>query len=440
MSRKASWMVACGATIVMLVVGALGPLRARMSEAGPDVDVAVDTLSPAGGARSIDATIASLQNRLRAKPDDPRTSAQLGLAYLQKGRISLNPSFFPKAAALLKRALRGDRNNVDAMTGLGLVANARHLFAEGLAWGRRAMRADPYDSAARGVSVDSLVELGRYRMAGVELQRMVDLRPDLASFSRVSYLRELNGDVPGAISAMRSALEATPERGEDASWVRSQIGDLHFSVGDVSAALDSYESAAEVAPDYYLPKVGLSRVAAARGNLDGAIEIMSGVVDSYPSPQNVILLDQLYSAAGRDRDARDAYRLVDAQRRLFRSSGVIPDVEISLFYADRMRRPLRTIELARSQYRARPSIRTADALAWALHAAGRDEEAEGYADEALRLGTKDALFLFHAGAIAYANGDESKARKLLRVALETNPYFSVIHAPTARRLLAEVSR
>ena len=441
MSRTGSWGVAAGIAFVLLAAGALGPLRARVSEtAAPALGVTAEALGPAGGTGSIDRAIASLQDRLRADPRDPRTAAQLGLAYLQKGRISLDPSYFPKAGALLHRALRSEHQNVDARIGLGLLANARHRFADGLAWGRRAARVDPYSAAARGVVVDSLVELGRYRSAARSLQHMVDLRPDLASFSRVSYLRELYGDVPGAIEAMGRALESTPQLSEDASWVRSQVGDLHFSVGDISAAGAEYKSAAEIAPDNYVPRVGLARVASARGEIGGAIRIMKGVADSYPSPQNVIFLGDLYAAAGRGDEARAAYRVVEAQRRLFAASGVTPDVEVTLFYADHSKNLRRTVDLARRQYRRRPSIRTADALAWALHAAGRDAQAARYVTEALRLGTRDALYLYHAGVIALANDDEDKARTYLRSSLDTNRYFSVIHADQAKHLLARLSR
>lgn len=440
-SRRAAWS-AIAAAAVMLAVGAVGPLGADGSDATTtsSVATAIEPLSPAGGARTIDQTIGALQSRLRDVPGDTRAAAQLGLAYLHKGRISLDPSYFPKAERLLRRAFEQDESNVDAMVGLGLVANARHAFAEGLRWGRRAAETNPYNAVARGVIVDALVELGRYDEAGTELQEMVDLKPDLASFSRVSYFRELNGDVPGAIDAMRMALDATPELGEDASWVYAQIGDLYFSIGKIAQARAAYEDGAAVASGYYLPQVGRARVAAARGDVSRAIEIMEKVVEAYPSPQNVIYLGDLYRASGRDADARDADALVGAQRRLFAAGGVIPDIELTLFYADRGLDPRRTIVLARRQYRARPSVRTADALAWALHAAGLDDRAARYSTEALRLGTKDALYLFHAGAIAAARGDDRRAERLLQAALDTNPYFSVIHAPAARRLLREVSR
>ncbi len=40
------------------------------------------------------------------------------------------------------------------------------------------------------------------------LNRMVSIRPDIRSYSRISYLREIHGDIPGAIEAMELAVEA----------------------------------------------------------------------------------------------------------------------------------------------------------------------------------------------------------------------------------------
>ena len=47
------------------------------------------------------------------------------------------------------------------------------------------------------VRVDALVELGRYDEAERELQAMIDRKPNLAAYARVSYLRELRGDLDG---------------------------------------------------------------------------------------------------------------------------------------------------------------------------------------------------------------------------------------------------
>jgi hypothetical protein len=69
---------------------------------------------------------------------------------------------------------------------------------------------------------------------------MVDARPDLASYARASYARELLGDVPGAIAAMRLAFGSagTPV---DAAWAAHQLGELELGRGSVAAAARWYE-------------------------------------------------------------------------------------------------------------------------------------------------------------------------------------------------------
>jgi tetratricopeptide (TPR) repeat protein len=80
------------------------------------------------------------------------------------------------------------------------------------------------------------------------------------------------------------------------------------------------------------------------------------------------------------------------------------------------------------EWEARKSIFVADALAWQLHTNGRSEEALEYADEALRLGTRSALFYFHRSEIHRALGDDDAAERDLAEAEAINPNFSILHA------------
>ncbi|MGH2677098.1 MAG: tetratricopeptide repeat protein, partial [Actinomycetota bacterium] len=169
-------------------------------------------------------------------------------------------------------------------------------------------------------------------------------------------------------------------------------------------------------------------------HLDRAARMLAREVARFPSPELVILLGDVYSAAGEPREARRQYSLVRAMARLYRAGGVETDLEMALFATDHGDRPAAALRMARDAYRRRPSIHAADAVAWALHAAGRDEQARRYAREALRLGTRSAMFHFHAGMIAL-DLDERAAVRHLRSALEINPHFSLVHAPTARREL-----
>ena len=59
------------------------------------------------------------------------------------------------------------------------------------------------------------------------------------------------------------------------------------------------------------------------------------------------------------------------------------------------------------------------------------------AEKALRLGTRDAQLLYHAGMIARASGESERARELLSRALALSPVFDPLQASLARAVLAE---
>jgi tetratricopeptide (TPR) repeat protein len=314
--------------------------------------------------------------------------------------------------------------------GLGSLAAARHDFAEALRWGRRAVRAAPFDADAYGVLGDAQLELGRYRAAFTSFQRMVDTRPDLASYARVSYALELRGNVAGAIDAMRAAFDVAASR-PDVAWAAAQIGKLHFGAGRIGDAREWFRRARAADPDSMEAAAGLGLVAWASGDLPAATAGYERLAARFPSPEHVVTLGDLYAAAG-DREAAAAqFDLVRAEARLFRANGVNTDLEIALFEADHAgpgsaRAALRA---ARAEWGKRTSVHVADALAWALYANGRYREAAASSEQALRLGTRNALFLFHAGMIRLKLGDRGAAERFLREASEVNPFFSVRWSP-----------
>ena len=125
-------------------------------------------------------------------------ATMLGQAYLQKARETGDPGYYPKAETLFHQAL--DRRS--ATTSRRWSGSARwpspatNLPRLSTGASRRA-RLNPHHAAAYGVIGDAQIELGRYDEAVETVQPMVDLRPDLGSYSRVSYVRELMGDRDG---------------------------------------------------------------------------------------------------------------------------------------------------------------------------------------------------------------------------------------------------
>ena len=298
-------------------------------------------------------------------------------------------------------------------------------------------QANPDAAHILGVIGDGQLELGHYRRAFATFDRMVSMRPDVASYARISYARELRGDVPGALATMHRAADAagTPD---DAAWVSYQIGELSVPERPSGRGrLRDTGRAAALSPTFLPAEAGLAKIAWARGHIDRAIRGYRQVVARYPLPEHVIALGDLYAIQGRTAQADDAYALARAEAALFRSNGVNVDVELALFEADHGD-PEAALTDARAGWRSRHSIHAADALAWALYRNGRPASAARFERQALRLGTQDALSYFHAGMIAMRLGDRETARRLLGHALAINPHFSILYAVPAQRTLARL--
>ena len=61
---------------------------------------------------------------------------------------------------------------------------------------------------------------------------MIDIRPNLASYARVSYALELRGNVDGAIAAMRAAYDVAAGPA-DTAWAAAHIAKIHFGAGRI---------------------------------------------------------------------------------------------------------------------------------------------------------------------------------------------------------------
>jgi tetratricopeptide (TPR) repeat protein len=394
-------------------------------------------LGPAGQAGSLEGSIGALQDRLRLVPQDWQGYASLGLAYVAQARVTADPSWYPKAEGVLATSLRlQGEGNVNAVLGLGALALARHEFEDALAHGRAADAMSPQNADAFGVIGDALLELGRYEEAFAAFQRMVDTRPDLTSYARVSYARELLGDIGGAVDAMWIAFESAGTA-TDAAWAAHQLGELELGRGDVEAATGWFERGLDLAPDDVANLAGLARSSWAEGDIRIAIERFEDVVARRPSVEYVATLGDLYAISGHPDLADAQYAVVEAARQLARSNGVNVDLEVALFDADHGD-PERALAAAQAEWRRRRSVHVADAYAWALYANGRFEDAERLSDRALALGTRNPAFLYHAAMIERALGRDAVALRLMSRALRLNPRFSVLHEATAERVRSEL--
>jgi tetratricopeptide (TPR) repeat protein len=396
----------------------------------PEVAVREGELPGATTAQRIEG----LQAQVREAPSDPDAYAELGLAYLQQVRETGDPTFYPKAQGIFDEALSLDPRNFTATSGLGSLALARHDFSGALALGERAAAIDAGIARNDGVIVDAQVELGRYGAAERTLQHYVNVKPELSSYARVSYFRELHGDLPGALAAMRLAVSAGGGTPENVSYVQTLVGKLQFDSGDYAAAERAYRAALETDPRFPAAQAGLARIEAGRGDFTSAIARYRELVQRLPLPEYVIGLGETEQAAGQGAAARRDYQLVGVETRLLRANGVNTDAELALFQADHGS-PSQAIDLAARAWAAAPSVRSADAYSWALSSAGRDGEALAMSERAMRLGSRDPSFLYHAGMVARRAGRSDPARDFLGQVVAQSPRFNPLYGPRAERAL-----
>jgi tetratricopeptide (TPR) repeat protein len=386
---------------------------------------------------SLGAFSAALNGTAQPTPTRSANAAALiqrGNGELQRARETADPAHYARAEAAFGGALRRDPRSVDATIGMATLALARHEFRGGLRYAQRARRLGPELARPFSVLVDAQVELGRYAQAGRSLQQMIDLRPNLASYARVSYFRELHGDLAGATRAMSLAVSAGGGAPENIAYVQTLLGDLQAMRGHTRRARRAYAAALASVPGYVPALFSRAQLDAAGGRLQPAIRGYEDIVRRRPLPQYVIALGETQQAAGRRADARETFALVDVERRLLAANGVNTDVEIALFEADHGDRG-RAVDLARRAWRAAPSVRSADAVSWALTRSGRPSDGLAWARRAVKLGSRDPLILTRAGLTARAAGHDRAARRYLHRALQANPRFSVVWAPRARNTL-----
>ena len=377
-----------------------------------------------------DASLRRLQSAVRRGA--PR-EAELAAAYLQKARESGDPSFYSRADGVLRRALaRGPADPAELAEAAALAAG-RHDFRAAERLARRSRALAPGTVGAYPILVDALIELGRYRDAERELQRMVDFKPNLAAYARVSYFRELTGDLRGASEALRLAIAAGGPVRENVAYVQSLLGSLELTRGRIAASRRAYAAALAAVPGYAPALAGRARLAARADDLRGAIRRWRSLAARLPLPEYVIALGEAELAAGRNAAGRRDLDLVRVQQQLLAGAGVNSDVELAIYEADHGDRR-RAVRLAREAWASAPSVRSADALGWALTRSGDRRAGLRWARRALRLGSLDPTFRYHAGIAA---GDTREGRRHLRLALRHGLDAHPLHANRARAALED---
>src|SRR5580704_14844511 len=229
-------------------------------------------LVPQKGDERIDSEIRTLQKEARSKQQPPEVMKRLGWAFVRKARLSYDPGYYKLAeqCALAVEFLHAD--DPDALLLQGHILQSLHKFKEAEPIARKLTKVR-HDSADEGLLGDVLMEQGRLSEAIRAYQEMVNLRPDLQSYTRVAHLRWLKGDLEGAIEVIELAVTAaSPREPEPGAWAYTRMGTYSLQTGDIEVAERAAACAMEYAHDYPPALLLRGRVLLAQGKLSPAIE------------------------------------------------------------------------------------------------------------------------------------------------------------------------
>ncbi|TKK66105.1 tetratricopeptide repeat protein [Ilyomonas limi] len=370
------------------------------------------------------ALIEVIQNH----PEDVKPKTKLAILYIQEARITGNYTYYDKAAMkYVNDALSIDSTDFDAMLLKSLLYLSQHHFADGLELAQKIKAISPYNSYVYGLCVDGNVEMGNYKAAVDDADKMLSIRPDIRSYSRASYLREIYGNYPGAIEAMKMAVDAGYPGEEATEWARIQLGHLYENTGDLANAEMHYTIALQERPGYAYALAGLGRIAAAKKDYTKAVQYFQQADTSVMDYSFKEALAEVYRQQGNKSKADAIEKGVIAAMTKDAESGMkdanighYVDKELAYAYLN-----INDVDDAEKhallEYNRRPdNIDVNECLAWVYYSKGEYQKAVTYIKAALKTNCKNPTLLCRAGLIYAKAGNKALAKTTLQTALQTN--------------------
>jgi tetratricopeptide (TPR) repeat protein len=409
----------------------IAPLSTPQHEAIAEtqtIDFLALALVPHEGDGQTDKEIRRFQEQVRRGINREAALERLGWAYVGKAHESFDAGFY-KLAEACANVLEADTPGcAEGLLLRGHVLQNLHRFKEAYAVAREltAKRGLSFDFALLG---DSLMEQGRLKEAVAAYQAMVDLRPDLQAYSRIAHVRWLTGDLAGATEMMQAAVSASSPRDADsAAWVNSRLATLQLLSGATETARQSCETALELRPNYPPALLLRGKMAMQQDDFETAITDLQSAAEQNPLPEYQWALAEALRADGRETEAAAAENMIATR-------GETADPRLlSLYLATRGENSELAVRLAGEELQERADVFTHDAMAWALAAAGRIDDALPHLERALAEGTQDARLFFHAAVIHSRAGHTEQSEKWFTRAVA----MSDLLLPSERSLLLKL--
>ncbi|MEU6226620.1 tetratricopeptide repeat protein [Streptomyces sp. NPDC047042] len=390
------------------------------------------------------AFIGDRETFVRTHAGDGQAWAQLGAAYVERGRRTADPLDFPRAERALRTSLNvRSANNAEGLAGMAALSNARRDFPAARKWGEAAVRQAPQRWTSYPALLDAYTGLGDYKAVRRTLERLRELRSGAAVpavLARAAGVYRDEGRREDAQAALADAAARAATPAEEAEW-RYRSGELAWERGEPADALAHFKAARRLDPALGSARAGEGRALAALGRTSEAIGAYRSALARQPSPRFMLELGELYDSLGRSAEALAQYAALRTRVAREQTAGVDGELLLGRLEADHGD-PESAVRRLRSEWARQPGLEVADALGWALHRSGKDAEALDWAKRATDKEhggeVRSAPYAYHRGMIERELGLTGPARRHLEEALRINPYFSPGGVRAAKEALEAV--
>lgn len=416
-------------TVTVLLLIVLAAAGARAESPGSSAE---KTLSPA------QRSVAQAEKLIAKNSKDFEAYNALALALSRRARETSDVMFYTQAEQALQRSFEISPGNFDGERIRVWLLLGKHEFAAALEAAQKLNKKMPDDVMLYGFLTDANVELGNYKDAETAAQWMLDLRPgNIPGLTRAAYLRELFGDIDGALDLMEMAYESTPpSESEDRAWILTQMAHLDLMIGKSSQAENLIQQALVMFPGYHYALGNLAKVRIQQKRYAEATELLKQRYQAAPHAENLYDLAEAFDLAGRAEEANKAFVEFEQKSLVESHRADNSNHELIFYYADHAKQPAKALEVAKREVARRHDVYTLDSYARALQVNGQYKEARKQIETALAVGIRDAKLFRHAGEIALQCGDQAAAQQYMQQAAELNANDSEL----ARTKLATIAQ
>ncbi len=398
-----------------------------------------------GNANAAEYKVASqrsekLIQQLQSDPSNTKSALALANTYILEARQSGNYNYYDKAALVtVDKILASNPNEYEALLLKSLLQLSQHHFSDALQTANTALSINANNSFVYGLLTDANVELGDYKSAVDAADKMVTARPDMRSYSRISYLREIYGDYPGAVNAMQMAVDAGTPSEENTEWCRVQLARLYENMGDKAKALFTYQLSLAARPSYAPALSGMANIMLYENKPDSAVYYLSAARENSNDIHIESSLAAALDKAGqKDKSIALNKKVIDEMTRTTETNdenaGHYSDKELAYAYLQ-LNDYNKAMSHAMAEYNRRPAnIDVNETLGWVFYKKKDFANAKKYIDKSMITKSKNPGLLCKAALIYYANGDTKTAKMFANTALQANPLVMGEFMEDARKL------